>query len=90
MKLKRPIGGAFGGPKLSGHMLGPLERLVEPMRRFPEGEEVDYCIVGVGAAGGVLLQRLARAGFRVLGLEAGPFWDTERDWVSDEAGSHQL
>ena len=23
-------------------------------------------------------------------LEAGPFWDTERDWVSDEAGSHQL
>ena len=23
-------------------------------------------------------------------MEAGPFWDTERDWVSDEAGSHQL
>ena len=37
-----------------------------------------------------LLQRLARAGFRVVGLEAGPFWDTERDWVSDEKGSHQL
>jgi choline dehydrogenase-like flavoprotein len=26
----------------------------------------------------------------VVALEAGPFWDTERDWVSDEAGSHQL
>jgi hypothetical protein len=25
-----------------------------------------------------------------VGLEAGPFWDTERDWVSDEAGSHEL
>ncbi len=37
-----------------------------------------------------MLQRLARAGFRVAGLEAGPFWDTERDWVSDEKGSHQL
>jgi choline dehydrogenase-like flavoprotein len=61
-----------------------------PMHRFAEGEEVDYLVVGVGAAGGVLLQRLARAGFKVLGLEAGPFWDTERDWVSDEAGSHQL
>jgi choline dehydrogenase-like flavoprotein len=61
-----------------------------PMHRHPAGEEVDYVIVGVGAAGGVLLQRLARAGFKVLGMEAGPFWDTERDWVSDEAGSHQL
>ena len=45
---------------------------------------------GVGSAGGVLLQRLARAGFNVVGMEAGPFWDTERDWVSDEAGSHEL
>jgi choline dehydrogenase-like flavoprotein len=23
-------------------------------------------------------------------MEAGPFWDTERDWVSDEAGSRKL
>ena len=60
------------------------------MRRYSPDEEVDYLIVGVGAGGGVLLQRLARGGFRVVGLEAGPFWDTERDWVSDEKGSHQL
>ncbi len=71
-------------------MLGATQRLEAPMFRFTENEEVDYLIIGVGAGGGVLLQRLARAGFRVLGLEAGPFWDTERDWVSDEAGSHQL
>jgi choline dehydrogenase-like flavoprotein len=61
-----------------------------PMKRFREDEEIDYVIVGVGAAGGVLLQRLARAGFKVIGIEAGPFWDTERDWVSDEAGSGKL
>jgi len=61
-----------------------------PGRRFRDNEPVDYCIVGVGSAGGVLLQRLARAGFKVVGLEAGPFWDTEKDWVSDEAGSHKL
>lgn len=61
-----------------------------PMHRYLENEEIDYVIVGVGSAGGVLLQRLARAGFKVVGMEAGPFWDTERDWVSDEAGSHQL
>ncbi|MBV9084551.1 MAG: GMC family oxidoreductase [Acidobacteriaceae bacterium] len=60
------------------------------MNRFAESEVVDYCVVGVGSAGGVLLQRLAKAGFKVVGLEAGPFWDTERDWVSDEAGSHKL
>src|SRR6185437_2427691 len=47
-------------------------------------------VIGVGSAGGVLIQRLAKAGFNVVGLEAGPFWDTERDWVSDEAGSHGL
>ena len=35
-------------------------------------------------------QRLARAGFRTVGIEAGPFWDTERDWVSDEVGSSKL
>ena len=59
-----------------------------PMRRFSESEEVDYVIVGCGSAGGVLLQRLARSGFQVVAIEAGPFWDTERDWVSDESGSH--
>jgi choline dehydrogenase-like flavoprotein len=71
-------------------MLGAMQRLEAPMRRFGENDEVDYVIVGVGAAGGVLLQRLARAGFRVLGIEAGPFWDSERDWVSDEYGSRKL
>jgi choline dehydrogenase-like flavoprotein len=67
-----------------------MQRIETPMRRFADGEEVDYAIVGVGAGGGVLLQRLARAGFRVIGFDAGPFWDTERDWVSDETGSHKL
>ncbi len=71
-------------------MLGALQKIHLPMRRFKGNEEVDYVIVGCGSAGGVLLQRLARAGFNVVSLEAGPFWDTERDWVSDESGSHDL
>jgi choline dehydrogenase-like flavoprotein len=88
--LKQPFGGAFESPHDHEHYLGSMQRLEGPMRHYLPNEEVDYLIVGVGAAGGVLLQRLARAGFRVIGLEAGPFWDTERDWVSDEKGSHQL
>jgi choline dehydrogenase-like flavoprotein len=72
------------------HRFGPMQTLPSPMRKYAEHETVDYCIVGVGSAGGVLIQRLARAGFHVVGLEAGPFWDTEKDWVSDEKGSHEL
>ena len=71
-------------------MLGALQHIHLPARRFKDSDEVDYVIVGVGSAGGVLVQRLARAGFNVVGLEAGPFWDTEKDWVSDETGSHDL
>ena len=71
-------------------MLGPIERITTPMRRFADDEEVDYAIIGVGAGGGVLAQRLARAGFHVVGFDAGPFWDTERDWVSDETAAHDL
>jgi choline dehydrogenase-like flavoprotein len=88
--LKTPIGGAFTPANDHVHRLGPMQTIDFPMRRYLENEEIDYVIVGVGSAGGVLLQRLARAGFKVVGMEAGPFWDTERDWVSDEAGSHQL
>ena len=71
-------------------MVGPLQSIHLPMRRFRDDEEVDYAVVGVGSAGGVLVQRLTRAGFNVVGLEAGPFWDTQRDWVSDEAGAQEL
>jgi hypothetical protein len=57
--LKEPILGAFEPPKTGEHMLGSLQSIHVPMRRFKDDEEVDYAIVGVGSAGGVLLQRLA-------------------------------
>ncbi|HVW81390.1 MAG TPA: GMC family oxidoreductase [Mycobacteriales bacterium] len=60
------------------------------MRRFDDADEVDIAIVGMGAGGSVLMQRLTRAGWRVVGFDAGPFWDPDHDWVSDEAGSHHL
>ncbi len=88
--MKKPLLGEFDAPATGDHRLGPVQKLEFPMRRYSPDEDVDFCIVGVGSAGGVLVQRLARAGFRVVGIEAGPFWDTERDWVSDEAGSHKL
>jgi choline dehydrogenase-like flavoprotein len=60
------------------------------MARYSDRERVDLAIVGAGAGGATLAQRLARQGWRVVVLEAGPFWDPDRDWVSDEAGSHGL
>jgi choline dehydrogenase-like flavoprotein len=60
------------------------------MRRFGNEEEVDLVVVGCGAGGGVLTQRLARRGWKVVTFDAGPFWNPDRDWVSDEAGSHDL
>jgi choline dehydrogenase-like flavoprotein len=65
-------------------------RLRRDMRRYDDRDEVDIAIVGCGAGGATLLQRLARAGWRAVGFDAGPFWDPDRDWVSDELGAHNL
>ena len=52
--------------------------------------EADVCIVGTGAAGGVLAKELAEAGLKVVALEAGPHWVPERDFASDEKSAQKL
>jgi choline dehydrogenase-like flavoprotein len=41
-------------------------------RTFRDAEQVDFAIVGSGAAGGVIARELARGGFSVVLLEQGP------------------
>src|ERR1700685_4771583 len=55
-------------------------RLRRDMRRFDDADEIDLVIVGCGAGGSVLAQRLARAGGGGGGLDAGAVWgpDTAR------------
>ncbi len=60
------------------------------MARYRDEDEVDMVIVGAGAGGSTLAQRLARRRWRIVILESGPFWDPDRDWVSDEGGQHKL
>lgn len=72
------------GQERAGHQLRA------DMRRYDPREVVDAVIVGCGAGGATAAQRLARAGWTVVALDAGPFWDPDTDWVSDEAGSHHL
>jgi len=62
----------------------------ERMAAYRDDQVVDLAIVGAGAGGATLAQRLARRGWKIVVLEAGPFWDPDSDWVSDEAGSHGL
>jgi choline dehydrogenase-like flavoprotein len=86
--------GAVGPPNNDSRFLLDVHRRDLPgeatMRRYADADEVDLVIVGAGAGGSVLAQRLARAGWRIVILEAGPFWHPDEDWVSDEAGSHPL
>lgn len=65
-------------------------RLRADMRRHAHDDVIDLVIVGAGAGGATLGQRLARAGWSVVIIDAGPFWDPDTDWVSDERGSHGL
>jgi choline dehydrogenase-like flavoprotein len=60
------------------------------MRCYDHTDEVDVVIVGAGAGGSVTAQRLARQGWSVVVLDAGPFWNPDTDWVSDERASHVL
>lgn len=60
-----------------------------PMRDCSR-DEVDFCIVGAGAGGGVVGAKLAEAGFSVVILDAGPHWDPAQDFVSDETAAHKL
>jgi choline dehydrogenase-like flavoprotein len=62
----------------------------ETMARYADDDVVDLVVVGAGAGGSVLAQRLARRGWRVVIIEAGSFWHPDEDWVSDEAGAHPL
>ena len=77
----------------SAFLLHPHSRAVpnaDRMRRYRDEDAVDLVIVGCGAGGATLAQRLARRGWRIVVLEEGPFWDPDTDWVSDEAGAHEL
>ncbi len=51
----------------------------------PPREPADVVLIGVGAVGGIIAPVLAKAGLRVVALEAGP-WRSARDFLPDELG----
>jgi len=53
------------------------------LTRYKTTDEVDFVIIGSGAAGGVLAKELSTKGFRVVVLEQGPYL-TEADFTHNE------
>src|ERR1700693_4641827 len=51
--------------------------------KYKTSEEVDFVIIGSGAAGGILAKELSTNGFRVVVLEQGPYL-TEADYTHNE------
>jgi choline dehydrogenase-like flavoprotein len=51
--------------------------------KYKTSDEVDFVIIGSGAAGGVLAKELSTNGFRVVVLEQGPYF-TEADFNHNE------
>jgi choline dehydrogenase-like flavoprotein len=71
----------------SDHYLGHRSKQLDK-RKYADG--ADVCIVGAGAAGGVLAYELAQAGLDVVVIEAGPFWNPQTDFASDELATRRL
>ncbi|MBC8101529.1 MAG: GMC family oxidoreductase N-terminal domain-containing protein [Cytophagales bacterium] len=61
--------------------LPPRSRSAAPL---PNPSPVDVVVIGTGAGGSPILARLAQAGFSVVALEAGKFWEPVRDFATDE------
>jgi choline dehydrogenase-like flavoprotein len=51
--------------------------------KYKTSDEVDFVIIGSGAAGGILAKELSASGFRVVVLEQGPYL-SESDFSHDE------
>ncbi|MGA9773776.1 MAG: GMC family oxidoreductase [Blastocatellia bacterium] len=51
--------------------------------KYEPSSEVDFVVVGAGAAGGIIAKELSSAGFRVVVLEQGPYLK-EKDFEHDE------
>ena len=56
------------------------------MKKFKPSEEVDFVVIGSGAAGGVMAKQLAVAGFSVVVMEQGAWgaYGHEQDYNKDE------
>src|ERR1700677_2901785 len=88
-------GTSFGIPGRGSRLRRTCRRWIKQPSRFADlrGETnkvainlkpVDVAVVGLGAAGGVAVLPLCRAGLKVAGIEAGTWMDPHKDFKPDE------
>lgn len=65
------------------HRHPPLAPLQQRGAAYRPADEVDFVVIGSGAAGGVVAKELSTAGFSVVVLEQGP-WRNENQFPHDE------
>ncbi len=63
---------------------------LEWMKQYGTQDVVDAVVIGTGAGGAPLLSKLARAGLRVVALEAGRNWTPAKDFATDEVAATEL
>ena len=76
-------------PKAAPAAPAPAMPLAMPAT-FPATEPVDAVVIGTGAGGAPVFARLARAGLRVVALEAGRAWTPGADFATDERSQSKL
>ncbi|MGE0406128.1 MAG: GMC family oxidoreductase, partial [Candidatus Korobacteraceae bacterium] len=59
------------------------------MKTFQPSTEVDFVVIGAGAAGGVMAKELSSAGFNVVVLEQGPYF-REKDFQRQDELNNRL
>lgn len=60
------------------------------MNKFSNKEVVDAVVIGTGAGGAPVLARLAKAGLKVVALEAGKKWNPQTDFATDERAQDKI
>ena len=60
------------------------------MHTYLHTEQVDAVVIGTGAGGAPVIARLAKAGLKVVALEAGKFWDAKAEFATDEREQSKL
>ncbi len=68
---------------MAASLAGNGKQMTQAKVTYRPSDEVDFVIIGSGAAGGVLAKELSTNGFRVVVLEQGPYL-TEADFTHDE------
>ncbi|QHN02088.1 GMC family oxidoreductase [Granulicella sp. WH15] len=60
------------------------------MKQYSTSETVDVVVIGTGAGGAPVTERLARAGLSVVALEAGKWRDPAHEFAADEVAAADL